>query len=137
MKKLVLGLSALLMVVQSGFATEKEDMALAEQYKSHTALYQVLKCENEMQYHADKNGDPNICLKAVEYIKKGKDMGFLANKNKEYIAESYLNAGVIYYNKGDKLSAYKYFMKSAKLNNLQAQKNLDILCKQSSWACKQ
>jgi TPR repeat protein len=36
----------------------------------------------------------------------------------------------------NKFKAYKFYIKSAKMGNEYAQKNLDILCKESSWACK-
>jgi len=51
-----------------------------------------------------------------------------------------LNLGYLYA-KGygvsmNKFKAYKYWVKAAKQGNQQAQHNLDILCKQSPWACK-
>ena len=135
MKRIVLGVSVLLMLVQNGFAGEKENLALANQYKHQKALYQVLLCENEMSYH-DKNGDANICIKAAKYINQGEDLGILSKDKQKYIVESYLNAGVIYSHQSDKLNAYKYSMKAAKLGSIQAQKNLNIMCKESQWACK-
>jgi len=38
--------------------------------------------------------------------------------------------------KQNKILAYKYYFEAAKLGNIPAQNNLDILCKESSWACK-
>ena len=135
MKRIVLGISILSVLVQNGLAGEKENISLANQYKHQKALYQVLICENEMSYH-DKNGDANICIKAAKYINQGEDLGVLSKDKQKYLAESYLNAGLIYDHSGNKLNAYKYYMKSAKTGDLQAQKNLDIMCKKSPWACK-
>ena len=136
MKKIFFILSVLLLVAQNSFAGEKEDVALAKKFKHQKALHQVLLCENEMNYHANE-GKIDVCLKAVKYIQKGYDLGILKNRKKEFIAESYLNAGVIAYSSGDKIKSYQYFIKAAKLGDTQAQKNLDILCKESPWACKQ
>ncbi len=36
----------------------------------------------------------------------------------------------------NKILAYKYFLEGAKAGNQNAQGNLDILCKESPWACK-
>lgn len=51
-----------------------------------------------------------------------------------------LNFGVAYYfGKGvetNKIKAYEHLRVAAKQGNEQAQKNLDILCKESPWACK-
>ncbi len=53
------------------------------------------------------------------------------------IAVTYANAGLLYdESKGDKLKAYEYYMKAAKLGNIRAQKNLSIMCKNNPWACK-
>jgi len=123
------------MLEQNGFAGEKEDIAFANQYKNQKALHQVILCENEMTYHS-KNGNANICINAAKYITNGEDLGVLLNKKQTFLAESYLNAGVIYAHSGDKLNAYKYYMKAAKLGEITAQNNLGILCKNNSWACK-
>jgi TPR repeat protein len=44
----------------------------------------------------------------------------------------YLGQGV----KKNKIKAYQYLMKSAQQGNSVAQNRLDILCKESPWACK-
>ena len=44
-----------------------------------------------------------------------------------------------YYGHGvnvDKFKTYELWLKAAKQGNSNAQGNLDILCKQSPWACK-
>jgi len=50
------------------------------------------------------------------------------------------NLGVSYY-KGqgvplNKIKAYQYWMKAAKEGNAEAQHNLDVLCRESPWACR-
>ncbi len=135
MRRIILGISVLLMLVQNGFAGEKEDASLVNEYKHQKALHQVLLCENEVIYHSN-SGNTNICLKAVNYIIQGEDLGFSSKKKQKFLAESYMNAGVLYDHSNDKLNAYKYYMEGAKLGDIQAQKNLDIMCKESPWACK-
>lgn len=48
--------------------------------------------------------------------------------------------GVLYNNgygtKKNKIKAYEFYRESAKRGNEYAQKNLEILCKESPWACK-
>ncbi len=46
-----------------------------------------------------------------------------------------------YYNEGkgvkkNKIKGYNYYMEGARLGNENCQTNLDILCKESPWACK-
>lgn len=64
-----------------------------------------------------------------------KALGLLPNH-----IETHVNLGVTYYSgKGvetNKIKAYEHFSIAAKQGNQQAQKNLDILCGQSPWACK-
>ena len=36
----------------------------------------------------------------------------------------------------NKIEAFNWWMKAAKRGHVDAQKNLDILCKESPWACK-
>jgi tetratricopeptide (TPR) repeat protein len=55
-------------------------------------------------------------------------------------ASAHLNLGISYYfGQGvniNKINAYKHWKIAAKQGNSQAQKNLDILCRESPWACK-
>ena len=55
-------------------------------------------------------------------------------------AEGCNNLGFLYVKgKGvplNKIKAYQYWMKAARLGSTEAQHNLDILCKESPWACK-
>jgi hypothetical protein len=55
-------------------------------------------------------------------------------------AKAQINLGVMFYDgdelNQDKIKAYHYFLLAAKQGNLTAQDNLDILCKESPWACQ-
>jgi len=50
------------------------------------------------------------------------------------------NVGVMYYyGLGvplNKIKVYQYWMKAAKQGDAEAQRNLDILCRESPWACR-
>ena len=54
--------------------------------------------------------------------------------------EECFNLALVYYSgkgiKKDKMKAYKYWMIAAKRGDSEAQNNLDVLCKESPWACK-
>ena len=128
MKRIILGISVLLILVQNVFSyTDKEfDIMIANASSEH--MKQGFRCDKIASNHSS-TGDVSICLKALEIDKK-------RNSKKENIAIDYLNVGVIYDHQNNKLKAYEYFMKSAKLGNITAQKNLDIICKKSPWACK-
>ena len=136
MEKIILGLSLFLLLIQNGFAGEKEDIQYANQQKNHQALYQLILCQNQTNYH-QKNANINVCLKAIHYIKQGKDLGFVSSQRKKYLATAYLKAGVLYHvSEKDYIKAYEFYMKAAKLGDKYAQNNLDILCKQHPWVCK-
>ena len=129
MKRIILGLSVLLMLAQNGFAeTDAEfDMIIASQ---STKLYkQIWRC-NKAAHNHNSTANPNICLKAISLMEKN---GTFSKKD---FGSAYLDVGVIYDETGDDLNGYKYYMKAAKLGNLNAQKNLNIMCKESPWACK-
>lgn len=128
MKRIVLGISVLLMLVQNGFSrTDVEyDKIISDQ--TTEVWKQIWRCNKATMNHSS-TANVNICLKAVKLEKKN-------NFKEEEIKITYLNIGVMYDNQGDKLNAYKYYMKSAKLGNTRAQQNLSIMCKQDPWACK-
>ena len=132
MKRIILGLSILLMLVQNGFAknyTNTEyDKKIAEQ---KTEIWkQIWRCNKAIAKQNKYSSDVNICLKS---IRMQKDAGEV-EKN---LHIDYLNAGVLYrYSAKDKIKAFQYYMKSAKLGDTTAQSNLDRLCKESPWACK-
>jgi len=139
MKRIILGLSVLLMLVQNVVANESDDMDYVNSKKNQPALYQFMLCVNETTYHQN-NGNVNICLKAVQYIKQGKDLGFLSDKREEELGQAYLKTAVLYQvSEKNYVKAYEYYMKTAKTNtdaSKIAQQNLDILCNQHSWVCK-
>jgi len=131
MKRIVLGICVLLLLVQNGFAKEFTNAEYDKEISKQTTEVgkQIWRCNKAMNNRNKSTSDVNICLKSIEIQK--------ANGTKEKdLAIGYLNIGVIYSSQSDKLNAYKYYMKSAKLGEIQAQKNLNILCKESPWACK-
>lgn len=128
MKRIILGISILLMLVQNGFAkTDAEfDKKIAEQ--TTEVWKQIWRC-NKASVNHKHTADVNICLKS---IKMQKNNGVPESDLKM----DYVNVAVIYEFYNDKLNAYKYYMKSARLGSTHAQKNLDNMCKSSPWACK-
>jgi len=132
MKRIILGLSLFLILMQNGFAKEytndEYDKKISEQT---TEIWkQIWRCNKAKDNKNKYSSDVNICLKS---IKMQKDAGEV-EKN---LHIDYLNAGVLYrYSAKDKIKAYQYYMKSAKLGDTTAQSNLDNLCKESPWACK-
>jgi len=129
MKRIILGISVLLMLVQNGSAlTDAEyDKKISEQ--TTEAWKQVWRC-NKATLNYMRTANVNICLKAIKLRKQ-------SGANENDFAITYGNIGLLYdESTGDKLKAYKYYMKAAKLGNTNAQKNLSIMCKQDSWACK-
>ena len=125
MKRIILGLSLLLMLVQNGFAKTDAEWDKEIANRSDKAWEQIYRCNKEAINHK-YDGDVNVCLKAVELSK---------NKGDAY-AIMLLNTGAMYISQGDKLKAYQYYMKAAKLGETTAQSNLSIMCKQDPWVCK-
>ena len=130
MKKFALGL--VLLITQNGFATSD----VSYQKKINTTkgyMRQGLRCENEVKNHL-KNGDVNKCLKAISMLEK------LSNSNNDknkYLDSIFYNTGQMYFfGLNNKIKAYEYWYKAARLGHKAAQENLDILCNKSSWACK-
>jgi len=130
MKRIILGLSVLLMLVQNGFAksdAEYDKMINSNNYSEMSK--QSIRC-NKAALNHPHSSDVNICLKVVEMMKA---KGY----NDRACRIEYLDIGLLYdLSKNDKLKAYEYYMKAARLGNIQAQKNLNIMCKESPWACK-
>jgi len=130
MKRIILGLSLLLMLVQNGFAYTDAwfDKNIANSTQDVDKF--IWKC-NKLANNYMNSGDVNICLQALKLEKK------IYPNATNVIASLYLNTGLLYDESvGDKLKAYEYYMKSAKLGNVDAQHNLNIMCKESPWACK-
>ncbi len=114
------------MLVQNGFAMtdEEYDKKISEVNK------QIVNCNKEAKNHL-KTGDVNICLKALKMEQQ------IFPHEKSIISDLTALVGLLYdESKGDKLKAYEYYMKAAKLGNIDAQKNLSIMCKNNPWACK-
>jgi TPR repeat protein len=64
---------------------------------------------------------------------------FTLSANQGY-SDAQVNLGLMYV-KGhgvnqDKIAAYNWWQKSAKQGNTTTQRNLDLLCNDSPWACK-
>jgi len=130
MKRIILGLSLLLILVQNGFAeTDAEyDKIISEQ--TLEVDKQLWRCNKAALKHK-YTSDPKVCIKALELEKK------VYPDAKNVIAILHTSIGILYYhNKKDYVKTYEYFMKAAKLGNTDAQRNLDILCREHSWVCK-
>ena len=130
MKRIVLGISVLLMLVQNGFA--KTDSEYDKQIKNDTMEVnkQNHRCDKATLNHK-YSSNPEVCLKALNILQTEYPNA------KAQIASILLNTGVLYkYSDKNYLKAYQYYMKAAKLGSTQAQINLDILCKEHPWACK-
>ena len=130
MKRIILGLSLLLMLVQSGFAkTDTEwDQEIANQ--SDQTWQQIYRCNKAVLNH-QFSSNVEVCLKAKKmFVKKYGEARDIKTLN--------LNIGVLYeYSMHDYLKAYDYYIGAAQKGDMQAQKNLDILCRNHSWVCKQ
>ena len=124
LRKILLILSIILLSSSSSNAKENDVDLFTECFNALSTC--------EFQATKKQKGDMNVCLAGKKFLEsncKGTVM-------EPHIHEEYLNIGVLYYYKNDKLNARDYLLKAAKLGNLKAQKNLDILCKESPWACK-
>jgi len=134
MKRIILGISVLLLLVQNGFAYTNAEYDRIITSKKIEVNKQMWKCNKASNIRNAANSDVNICLKAIELIQKD-----ITKVAKDDLSINIGNAGLIYDESGDKLNGYKYYMKAAKLGGrggIQAQKNLNIMCKESPWACK-
>ena len=111
MKRIILGLSLFLMLVQNGFAetdAEYDKMITNDTLEINKQIYRCNKATLNHQYKSN----PNICKKAAELEKK------LYPNSKEILSNLYLNTGVLYsHSKQDYLKAYQFYIKSAKLGN--------------------
>lgn len=199
MKKLIKIMAVTVLMASSVGASTLEEFDDLIAKAKDPAYKQVLLCEREMSF---KFKNPAECTKAVDLLlemkKKTTKTSLLRCEHyaldkesckfvipdtyqktdneffDDFIAESYLNAGVVYGNIGDdanevkmykkalkispnylranynlgvayyfgkgvetnKIKAYEHWKIAAKQGNQQAQKNLDILCSESPWACK-
>ena len=129
MKRIILGL--LLILVQNGFA--KTDAEFDKEISNATVEVNrlILLCNKEARNH-QYNGHPEVCIKAFDILQKEYP------NEKVNIRTMANSAGFLYHNsKKNYIKAYEYYMKAAKLGHIYAQDNLDILCRQHAWACKQ
>jgi len=95
---------------------------LGESYLNAGVLYAFGE-----KYHNDE--------KALKMFLLSYDSGY------EKVDSKILNNIGYFYWKGrgttvNKMLAHKYFMEGAKIGNVNCQYNLDLLCKESPWACK-
>ena len=133
MKRIILGLSLLLILVQNGFARTDAELDKMIANESDKVWKQIYRCEKASNPNNKYTADINICIKSIEMIDKNSYV--LKEGAKKSIA--YLNLGVLYeFSKKDYIKTYEYYMKAAKLGNTQAQSNLDTLCREHSWVCK-
>ena len=132
MKRIILGLSLLLMLVQNGFADT--DAEFDFNIKRTTGyIQQNIKCEKMAGNHLETS-NAKECVKAVKMLEQLSD----SNPDKlEYLDSIAHNAGqLFYFSENNKIKAYEYWYKAAKLGHKTASKNLSIMCKQDPWACK-
>ena len=129
MKRIILSLGVLILITQNVFArsdAEYDKMIANEKDITWKQVYRCNKIRNKPH-----TANINICLKALTMLTK--------NYPNTDSSATLLNIGYIYDETGDDLNGYKYYMKAAKSggnSNIQAQKNLNIMCKESPWACK-
>jgi len=128
MKRIVLGLSIFLLLSQSLIAMTDEEYDIKISEQTTEVWKQIWRCNKASRNHKH-TADVDICLKAVELLKND-------NWEEKDYRILYLNIGATYNYQDDKLNAYKYYIKAAKLGEIDAQKNLKILCKEDPWACK-
>ena len=131
MKRIILGLSLLLILMQNGFAMTGIEWDKKIASASDKIWKQYYKCRKAVEYDS-KTSKPEVCKKVLPLIKSSKKSHVLHNQK----ADILLKIGVIHYRQNDYIKAYEYWYKSAKLGNTSAQHNLDILCKEHSWVCK-
>jgi hypothetical protein len=132
MKRIILGISVLLILAQNGFAETDAEFDKKIENESDKVWKQIYQCNKESSNH-QRTGDVNICLKAIKLINKNP---YVFKEGMQKYGE-YNNAGILYkYSDKNYLKAYEYYMKAAKLGNINAQKNLNIMCKENPWACK-
>ena len=129
MKRIILGLSVLLMLTQNGFAKNDAEWDKMIANAPNNVWKQIYRC-NKATLNHKHTADVNICLKAI-------DMQKAQGVQEKDLHIDYLNVGVLYeFSKKDYIKTYEYYMKSAKLGDTDAQRNLDNLCRAHSWACK-
>jgi len=128
MKRIILGLSLVLILVQNGFALTEAEL----NRRALEVLNSTLDCANAAEKYFTKESTLQKCIEAVNVIQKYYEPGL-----KGSLSQSAFNTGLIYYEvKNNKIKAYEYWFLAAKYGNKSASKNLSIMCKQDPWACK-
>ena len=132
MKRIILGLSVLLILAQNGFAETDAEFDKLIAKASDNIWKQYYKCRQGVENH-EYTSKPEVCQKVIPLIKNSHKTHALHN----YKDDILLKIGNLYYQSTKNyLKAYTYWMQSAKLGNTSAQGNLDILCREHSWVCK-
>ena len=138
MKKIVLTLAVLTAVLFGGDFEDGMKAYNNKDYKTAMGLYQkaankgnVLAQNNLGLSYDNGQGVKQDYKKAMAFYQKAADQGD-ANAQSNLGNMYYFGKGV----KKDKIKTYQLWMKAAKQGNAVAQNNLDIICKESPWACK-
>lgn len=110
----------------------KQDIKKSIQLFEASANQGKPEAQNELAIAYRKgDGVEQDYIKAAELYTKASNQGY---------KEANLDLGLLYYAgngvKQDKTKTYTLWLELAKQGNTQAQGNLDILCKESPWACK-
>ncbi|MFA9374443.1 MAG: hypothetical protein ACERKK_09820 [Poseidonibacter sp.] len=130
MKRMILGISVLLIFAQNGFGWTNKEFDKRIESASGKVWKQIWRCNKAANKINNKKSDPRICEKAITLIKK-----YPEESTSLPIAQ--YNAGIIYYfSKDNKIKAYENWYLSARGGHKPAQENLEILCRDDSWACK-
>ncbi len=140
MKKILL--SVLLVFSTSIFAESNYDKGLkAYEFLRYNEAVKQFKIASE-----NGNKDAQFILGAMYYSGEGVKQDYkeavrlFSLSANQGDSSAQFNLGNMYYNgesiKADKIKAYEWWLKAAKQGETNAQHNLDILCKQSPWACK-
>jgi len=131
MERIILSLSLILILVQNASAmsdAEWDDKIATEPSELNRLIF---RCDKEVDNHK-YNGNPEVCVQAFNTLRT-----YPLSIVKDTCSIMAQDAGFLFnYSKKNYVKAYEYYLKSAKLDNTVAQKNLDILCKQHSWVCK-
>ena len=118
------------MLVQNGFAQTDAEYDKDIANETDKVLKQIYRCNKAGDKRHNKKSDPKICEKAIELIK-------IYPREDASIPIAQYNTGLIYYfSKDNKIKAYEYWYLAARGGNKSAQGNLEILCRDDSWACK-
>jgi TPR repeat protein len=129
-KRIILGLSTLLMLAQNGFAETDAEWDKMIDNATMQINKLIFSCNKEVENY-QLTGNPEVCVKAFNALQKEYPN---EKDNTKSVAN---NAGALYIDsKKNYIKAYEYYMKAAKLGNTVAQSNLDILCREHSWVCK-